>query len=108
MGPSKEEAEDILRSFGSGRPAQQLFLNVKSSALINPVDDGNNSYCLFTSIALAREYVQFSAEKNKALKQMRSNKFNRLISQRAATYAEQRQNIAVELLEKINQSGIEI
>ena len=108
LGPSKEEANEILKNYGGGRAAQTFLLNTKASALINPVDDGNNSYCLFLAIALTIENVQLSSETNMILKQTRRNKFHRLISQRTVAYAEQRQNIAKELIEKINQSGIKI
>ena len=106
LGPSKEEANEILKNYGGGRAAQTFLMNTKATALINPIDDGNNSYCLFLAIVLTMEYVQLSNETNRVVRQTQQQKFHRLITQEM--YAKQRQNMARELLEKINQSGIQI
>lgn len=123
LGPSKEEVHEFLKGnsffgedksiicwgYGSGRKPQKINRNVKSSSLIEPLDDPElQGLCLFLAIGLTVKYVKMQANENKLEKQTEQLHFTRLINGNDPPNKKRRIEVARGLLDDIRKQGVQI
>ena len=107
LGPSDKEVQKILNRGGSGRPLQQIKMNVKFSSLICPnEDDTDSSFCLFLAITLTAEHKKIQAIENMRERKLHQTEFSKLVNSPKDAYKTKRNKLCMDLLNSINKCGI--